>query len=358
MPKFHSLRPVYPPRIDDEPREPLPASRIAVAENPQDIFNQEIELTYATVTPASFDEQYWQAKPASHLSSVQPAQSTSPRVQVEASRYTAPQVKAKKALQPLQSTQALQSNQPHSLLAALQLTMEPKTNRLPLLIPAEMKRTREQPVTEQLSPGTRRIISRFKLGIVLGAMVTFTLLTVFSFGSANQGNPTLPLINNLIQLSQQGANTALSQTPAQSNPQPVAVDPGIPNIPRSDLVQLAQQDATKYGISPVYFVRQIYAESGFNPNAYSPAGAIGIAQFTPSTAASLGVNPYDPVSSLDGAAKFMARLSNSYGGDYAKALAAYNAGSGAVNNAVSRGGANWLSFMPYETQAYIQKIMG
>ena len=349
MPKFHSLRPVYPPRIDDEPREPLPASRIAVAQNPQDIFKQEIELTHANITPALSDEQHWQAKFASHLSSVQLAQSTS-------SRYIASPVKAEKALQPLQSTQALQSNQPNSLLAALQLTLEPKTNRVPVFIPAEMKRTKRQPVTEQLSPGTRRIISRFKLGIVLGAMVAFTFLTIFSFGSANQGTPTLPLINNLIQLSQQGANTALSQTPAQSKPQPVAVDPGIPNIPQSDLVQLAQQDAIKYGISPVYFVRQIYAESGFNPNAYSPAGAIGIAQFIPSTAASLGVNPYDPVSSLDGAARYMASLSNQFGGDYAKGLAAYNAGSGAVQNAVNRAGDNWLSLMPYETQVYIQKI--
>jgi hypothetical protein len=349
MPKFHSLRPVYPPRIDDEPREPLPASRIAVAENSQDIFKQEIGLTHATITPAPSDEQHRQAKFASHLSSVQLAQSTS-------SRYIAPQVKAKKALQPLQSTQALQSNQPHSLLAALQLTMEPKTNRLPVFIPAEMKRPKRQPATEQLSPGTRRIISRFKLGIVLGAMAAFTFLTVFSFGSANQGTPTLPLINNLIQLSQQGANTALSQTPAPSKPQPVAVDPGIPNIPQSDLVQLAQQDAIKYGISPVYFVRQIYAESGFNPNAYSPAGAIGIAQFIPSTAAALGVNPYDPVSSLDGAARYMASLSKQFGGDYAKGLAAYNAGSGTVQNAVNSAGDNWLSVMPYETQVYIRKI--
>jgi soluble lytic murein transglycosylase-like protein len=105
-------------------------------------------------------------------------------------------------------------------------------------------------------------------------------------------------------------------------------------------------------------VRQIYAESGFNPNAYSPAGAVGIAQFIPSTAYALGINPYDPVSALDGAAKFMATLSNSFGGDYAKALAAYNAGSGAVNTAVRNGGANWLSLMPYETQAYVMKIMG
>ena len=136
-------------------------------------------------------------------------------------------------------------------------------------------------------------------------------------------------------------------TPAtQNTTQPiVAAVPAMPAIPQSNLVTLAQQDAIEYGISPVYFVRQIYAESGFNPNAYSPAGAVGI-------------DPYDPVSALNGAAKYMAGLSNEFDGDYAKALAAYNAGSGAVQTAVNNGGANWLSLMPYETQVYVSKIMG
>ena len=166
-----------------------------------------------------------------------------------------------------------------------------------------------------------------------------------------------------MQGQQQGWNNAVIQvaaTPATQNAaQPVvAAVPAMPAVPQSDLVTLAQQDAIEYGISPVYFVRQIYAESGFNPNAYSPAGAVGIAQFLPSTAAGLGIDPYDPVSALNGAAKYMAGLSNQFGGDYAKALAAYNAGSGAVQTAVNNAGANWLSLMPYETQVYVNKIMG
>jgi soluble lytic murein transglycosylase-like protein len=237
--------------------------------------------------------------------------------------------------------------------------MEPKTNRLPVFIPAEMKKTKQQPATKVLSPATRRTISRFKQGIVSGAVIAFLFLTAFSFGSANPGKPFIPLFGNAIQQSQgQGSNSAFSQSQTGSQTQPVVAAPAMPNIPQNDLVTLAQQDAIKYGISPVYFVRQIYAESGFNPNAYSPAGAIGIAQFIPSTAAALGVNPYDPVSSLDGAARYMATLSNSFGGDYAKALAGYNAGSATVNNAVRNGGANWLSLMPLETQNYVFKIMG
>lgn len=122
-------------------------------------------------------------------------------------------------------------------------------------------------------------------------------------------------------------------------------------------VALARQDALNAGISPDAFVRQINLESGFNPRAISPAGAIGIAQFMPATAASLGVNPYDPVSSLWGAARLMASYVRTYG-NLAMALAAYNAGPGAVTYAVRRGGGNWRAFLPWETQRYINIILG
>jgi soluble lytic murein transglycosylase-like protein len=142
----------------------------------------------------------------------------------------------------------------------------------------------------------------------------------------------------------------------QTGPTPIPPGPDI--LPRSDYVAIARQAAVSAGIPPEYFVRQINAESGFNPNAISPAGAVGIAQFLPSTAAGLGINPYNPVESLYGAARYMAQLDNSYGGNYAKALAAYNAGPSAVTRAVNRGGANWLAYMPLETQHYVHKIMG
>lgn len=123
-------------------------------------------------------------------------------------------------------------------------------------------------------------------------------------------------------------------------------------------VVLARQDAFYAGISPDIFVRQINQESGFNPYAISPAGAIGIAQFMPGTAAELGINPRDPVAALRGAARLMAQYIHQYGGDYAKALAAYNAGPGTVAFAVYLGGWNWRAYLPYETQNYIRIILG
>ncbi len=127
---------------------------------------------------------------------------------------------------------------------------------------------------------------------------------------------------------------------------------------QNQYVNLAQQDAWNMGISANIFVRQINQESGFNPFAISPAGAIGIAQFMPATAASLGVNPYNPVDSLQGAARLMASYVRQYGGDYAKALSAYNAGPGTVAWAVFLGGWNWRYYLPYETQNYIRVILG
>ena len=126
----------------------------------------------------------------------------------------------------------------------------------------------------------------------------------------------------------------------------------------SQYVAIAEKDATAVGIPPAYFVRQIQQESGFNPNAVSPAGAVGIAQFEPGTAAGLGINPWDPIQALRGAATLMANYARQYGGDYAKALAAYNGGSGTVQSAVNNCGANWLNCLPGETRHYIYIIMG
>ena len=133
---------------------------------------------------------------------------------------------------------------------------------------------------------------------------------------------------------------------------------GSPGGSHQNFVSLAMQDALNAGFSPNIFVRQINQESGFNPSAVSPAGALGIAQFEPATAASLGVNPWDPVQSLQGASRLMANYIRQYGGDIAKALASYNAGPGAVQRAVMLGGTGWRAFLPTETQNYIRVILG
>jgi soluble lytic murein transglycosylase-like protein len=121
---------------------------------------------------------------------------------------------------------------------------------------------------------------------------------------------------------------------------------------------IAIRAAKHAGINPRYFVNQIRQESGFNPSAVSPAGAEGIAQFMPATAANMGVDPWNPTSALYGAARMMAGLSAEFGGNYAKALAAYNAGPGTVRYAVSVGGRNWSAYLPGETRHYISTILG
>jgi len=121
--------------------------------------------------------------------------------------------------------------------------------------------------------------------------------------------------------------------------------------PGGDLQAYARQAAQKAGIDPDIFTAQIQQESGFNPSAKSPAGAIGIAQFMPGTAQGMGIDPTDPYAALDAAAKMDAQHLAQYGGDWSKTLAAYNAGPGAV--------AQYDGVPPYaETQRYVQNILG
>jgi hypothetical protein len=114
----------------------------------------------------------------------------------------------------------------------------------------------------------------------------------------------------------------------------------------ADYQQLARQYAQKYGLNPNVFVRQIRQESGFNPNARSKAGAVGIAQIMPATARGWGVDPTNPRAALDAAAKNMAGYVKRYG-SYRNALVAYNAGPGNVGKP-----------LPAETQGYIRTILG
>ncbi|HYL41847.1 MAG TPA: lytic transglycosylase domain-containing protein [Ktedonobacteraceae bacterium] len=156
---------------------------------------------------------------------------------------------------------------------------------------------------------------------------------------------------NLYSIPSHGAGDKLQQSPP-------AKPLHVPDTPQRSYVDIARQAAQSVGINPDLFVRQIRKESSFNPGAISPAGAVGIAQFLPTTAANMGVDPYNPTQSLYGAARLMAHLSAMYGGNYAMALAAYNAGPGNVQYAINTGGSNWRAYLPAETQNYIAAIMG
>jgi soluble lytic murein transglycosylase-like protein len=108
--------------------------------------------------------------------------------------------------------------------------------------------------------------------------------------------------------------------------------------------------AQRNGLDPALLAGLIKQESGFNPNAGSPAGARGLTQLMPGTAAGLGVTDVsDPAQSLEGGARYLAQQLATFGGDVTKALAAYNAGPGAVQR--------YGGVPPYaETQAYVQKV--
>ncbi|HWD73241.1 MAG TPA: transglycosylase SLT domain-containing protein [Actinomycetota bacterium] len=108
--------------------------------------------------------------------------------------------------------------------------------------------------------------------------------------------------------------------------------------------------ATKAGVDPRLLAAITQAESGFNPAALSGAGAVGLTQLMPGTASGLGVDPTDPVANLDGGARYLAGQLDSFG-RVDLAVAAYNAGPGAVRQA---GG---VPDYP-ETQAYVLRVLG
>jgi soluble lytic murein transglycosylase-like protein len=115
---------------------------------------------------------------------------------------------------------------------------------------------------------------------------------------------------------------------------------------------LIGDSAQRNGVDPALLKALIRQESNFNPNARSGAGAVGLTQLMPSTAAGLGVaDPTDPAQAVEGGAKYLRQQLDAFGGDQAKALAAYNAGPGAVQR--------FGGVPPYaETQAYVQRVLG
>lgn len=114
-------------------------------------------------------------------------------------------------------------------------------------------------------------------------------------------------------------------------------------------VNEAKRQARAFGIPEALFLALIQQESGWNRDALSPVGAIGLAQLMPGTARDLGVDPHDPIQNIYGGAKYLRAQYDTFG-TWRLALAAYNAGPGAVRK---HGGVP-----PYrETRTYVTRIL-
>ena len=135
-------------------------------------------------------------------------------------------------------------------------------------------------------------------------------------------------------------------------------------VPRFRLLQMTTaianqivQAAINAGVDPQLALAVAQAESGGNPNTPpSSAGAIGLFQLMPGTAAGLGVNPYDTAQNIQGGIQYLSQQLNAFGGNVQAALAAYNWGPGAVQNAMNQYGSSWLNYAPSETQNYVSSI--
>jgi soluble lytic murein transglycosylase-like protein len=119
----------------------------------------------------------------------------------------------------------------------------------------------------------------------------------------------------------------------------------------TDLRALATAAAKRHGLDPALVLAVANVESGLRPSAVSPKGARGLMQLMPPTARDMGVTDvFDPLQNLEGGTRYLRELLSRYDGDLKRALAAYNAGPGAVDK--------YKGVPPYrETLAYVRRVL-
>lgn len=142
------------------------------------------------------------------------------------------------------------------------------------------------------------------------------------------------------------ASTLAAAAPAEQPRQPEAPPPPA----KPDAHALVKDAAARTGLPPAFVESVAKTESGFDPAAVSPKGAVGVMQLMPATAKALGADPGDPAQNIDAGARLLRELLLKYNGDVVKALAAYNAGEAAVDH--------YQGVPPYpETQHYVNTVV-
>ncbi|MCB5197777.1 lytic transglycosylase domain-containing protein [Loktanella sp. TSTF-M6] len=192
---------------------------------------------------------------------------------------------------------------------------------------------------------------RASLAISVGLAVAATVASAQSVSTSNR----MQLFQNQLSVldnraSQQYNNSIRLQPPRVEVPSLAPPTPQYAGRYAGPYLALARAAARRHGIPEDLFARLVQQESNWNAGAISHKGAIGLAQLMPDTARMLRVDPRDPAENLDGGARYLKQQYVTFG-NWPHALAAYNAGPGAV--------AKFRGIPPYrETQNYVARIWG
>ncbi|RBY95168.1 lytic transglycosylase [Blastococcus sp. TF02-8] len=158
-----------------------------------------------------------------------------------------------------------------------------------------------------------------------------------------------PQAGETVKVQSVGNPTVIRRVLPEAAAAPTAAPSGSGSLAGVPYADLFSRSAGRYGLDASLLAAVAKQESNFDTQALSPAGAQGLMQFMPATAKGLGVNPMDPASAIDGAAKYLSSLTKQFGSTEL-ALAAYNAGPATVSR--------YGGVPPYsETQNYVRSVM-
>jgi len=194
-----------------------------------------------------------------------------------------------------------------------------------------------------------------RASLSVGFLLVFTALAVAQTSNGVVSSKSRPvLLKNQLSILDSRASTQYRSSvrlkPAETVVPKAAAVPRFSGKYRGKYLSTAQAAARKHGVPVDLFLRLVQQESGWNPGAVSPKGALGLAQLMPGTAQRLGVDPHQPTQNLDGGARYLRKMYNRFG-TWRLALAAYNAGPEAVRK---HGGVPPFD----ETRNYVKAIWG